>query len=289
MGSHYAPTNGIQYHYLDYGGEGPTLVMLHGLTANAYSFQGLVNAGLTDYGHVLSLDLRGRGKSDKPEEGYRMADHAKDVLELLDRLGCGTVVLAGHSFGGLLTYYMAAKYPLKFERCIVMDAPAYVHEGILAQIQPSLDRLERTWDSIEDYLAFVKSAPYYKGGWWDDGLEIYYRADVEHLPDGRVKPRSHPDHIRQCVEGTLLEDWDALVRSIRQPVLFLRAPAPFGPDGYPPIVPTEQAHATLARLQNGTLVDGEGNHITYLFGDHAPLAVNAIGEWLKETESVVSE
>lgn len=288
MGSNYVPTNKIQYHYLDYGGEGPTIVMMHGLTANAYSFQGLVNAGLTDYGHVLSLDLRGRGRSDKPAAGYRMEDHARDVLGLLEHLGCGPVVLAGHSFGGLLTYYMAAHYPERVERCIVMDAPAYVHEGILEQIQPSLDRLEQTWESWEDYLQYVRAMPYYPDGWWDDALEVYYRADVETLADGRVKPRSGSDEIRQCVEATLNEDWDAIVRKIQQPVLFLRAPEAFGPTGYPPIVPQEQATATLERLANGQLIDGEGNHITYLFGDHAAKAVSAIGEWIRVTESIVS-
>ncbi|PJF44687.1 MAG: alpha/beta hydrolase [Phototrophicales bacterium] len=288
MSSHYAPTNGIQYHYLDYGGEGRTIVLLHGLTANAYAFQGLINAGLTDYGHVLSLDLRGRGRSDKPKSGYTMEDHAKDVVGLLERLGCEAVTVAGHSFGGLLTYYLAAKYPQYVDRCIVMDAPADVHEGILDQIQPSLARLEQTWPSFEEYLHYVKAMPYYPDGWWDSALEVYYRADVELLHDGSVKPRSNPDHIRQCAEGTLKVDWHALVSKIAQPVLFLRAPEPFGPPNFPPLVPAEQAQATMKRLKNGTLAEGVGNHITYLFGDNAKLIVQTIGQWLEHTEDAMS-
>src|SRR6476620_6423253 len=54
----FVETNGIRMHYLDHGGEGPTLVLLPGLTANSHSFGGLVRAGLTDVAHVLALDMR---------------------------------------------------------------------------------------------------------------------------------------------------------------------------------------------------------------------------------------
>ena len=77
-------TNGIQLHYLEHPGDGPSTVLLPGLTANAHAFDGLVQAGLSPRFHTLALDLRGRGLSDAPEYGYTMADHAADVLGLLD-------------------------------------------------------------------------------------------------------------------------------------------------------------------------------------------------------------
>jgi pimeloyl-ACP methyl ester carboxylesterase len=95
--------NDIQLHYLDHPGGDPPLVLMPGLTANAYSFDGLINAGLSSALRVLALDLRGRGLSDKPDSGYSMADHAADVLGLLNALEFQRVVLGGHSFWGLLT------------------------------------------------------------------------------------------------------------------------------------------------------------------------------------------
>lgn len=279
MTSRFVDTNGIRLHYLEHGSGDPTLILTHGLTANAHSFDGLIAAGLADEMRVLSVDLRGRGESDKPDTGYTMADHAADILGLLDALDIESAILGGHSFGGLLTYYLAANHPDRVGRCVVIDAPAEVHEGILDQIKPSLDRLEAVLPSWESYLELIKSMPYYDG-WWDPTIEAFYRADVRDNPDGTVQAKSKPDHIRQAVEGTLTVDWPNLVGRIGQPTLFLRATDPFGPPGAPPIVPVEQGKATVDRIADSRLVDIPGNHITFLFGESAPLAVAAIAEFL---------
>lgn len=288
MASRYLTTNGIQIHYLDHGGDGPNLVIAPGLTANAHFFNGLVAAGLTDHFHVYALDLRGRGRSDKPRSGYRMQDHALDVIGMIDHLGLGSVVMAGHSFGGLLTYYIAAKYPEYVESAISIDAPADIDDKIREQIQPSLDRLERTLPNFDTYLSMVKAMPYFNG-WWDTTLEQFYRADVETLPDGQVRSRCRRDHIADAVEGTTLEDWDTLLKQIRVPVLFLRAPDAFGPPGYPAIVPPEKATMTMNRLQHGRQVDIPGNHITFMFGDSAKRAVHAMAAWHQDIEVETNE
>jgi len=83
----FAQVNKIQLHYLDHPGGEPALILMPGLTANAHCFDGLVQAGLSPRFQVLALDLRGRGLSDKPATGYSMADHAADVVGLLDALG----------------------------------------------------------------------------------------------------------------------------------------------------------------------------------------------------------
>ncbi len=221
----YVETNGIRLHYLDHGAGDHTLVLTHGLSANAHSFDGLIAAGLADGMRVLTVDLRGRGESDKPETGYTMGDHAEDMLGLFDALDLDSVILGGHSFGGLLTYYMAAHHPDRVERCVVLDAPAEVHEGILDQIKPSLDRLEAVLPSWDHYLELIKSMPYYEG-WWDPAIEGFYRADVADNPDGTVQAKSHSDHIRQAVEGTLTVDWPNLVATIAQPTLFSESDRP---------------------------------------------------------------
>lgn len=281
MNEHYVETNGIRLHYLEHGTAGPTLILMPGLTANAHSFDGLIGAGLAEHIRVLALDLRGRGQSDKPDGGYRMSDHAADVLGLMDALGLDQVILGGHSFGGLLTYHMAATSPERVSSCVVIDAPAEVDETILDQIKPSLDRLEAILPSVEAYVEMAKAMPYYNG-WWDPAIEAFYRADVEELPDGTVRCLSRPGHIKAAVEGTLEVDWPTVVASIEQPLLFLRAPDPFGPPGYPPIVPDAKAVATMRRVRNGRMVEVPGNHITFLFGSSAPLVVAAIEEFVLE-------
>jgi len=101
--------NHIRLHYLRYAGTEPPLILTHGLAANAHSFDGLINAGIQR--SVLAVDLRGRGLSDKPEHGYGMAEHAADIIGMLDALGMDRAIVGGHSLGGLLSLYLAAHYP----------------------------------------------------------------------------------------------------------------------------------------------------------------------------------
>lgn len=281
MRDRYIESNGIRLHYREHPGEGPTLVLTHGLTANACFFDALVAAGLTPGLTVLAVDLRGRGLSDKPDTGYTMDDHATDLLGILDELGIERAYLGGHSFGGLLTYYLAANHADRVARCVVLDAPAEIDPRIREQIEPSLARLGQTAPSFEAYLATVRALPYFNG-WWDEHCEGYYRADVEELPDGSVKPRAHPDHIRQAVEGSAKVDWPSTVSRIEQPTLLVRATAPYGPPGYPAIVTRDQARRTLELLGNGSLVELDGNHLTAFFGNGAVVAAGAIRDFILE-------
>jgi pimeloyl-ACP methyl ester carboxylesterase len=264
-------------------------VLVPGLTANAHSFDGLLAAGLGDSLHVLAFDARGRGLSDKPESGYTMADHASDLLGALDALGLERVHLGGHSFGGLLTYYVAANHPERVETAVVLDAPADLDPAILDQIAPSLARLERTFGSWDEYDALVRSFPYWDGFAWTDELHAYYRGDAEEHPDGAIRPRCNPAHIRAVIEGELEIDWAATIERITCPTLLVRATQPFGPPGSGPILPAESAQRALARLRDGRLVELPGNHITVLFGRHARQVVEQIVSFiLGESASVQS-
>jgi acyl-CoA synthetase (AMP-forming)/AMP-acid ligase II/pimeloyl-ACP methyl ester carboxylesterase len=277
----FVATNGIRLHYLDTHGEGPTLVLLHGLTANARFFGGLLAAGLSDRLRVVAVDLRGRGESDKPATGYTIADHAADLLGLMDALGLEQVVLGGHSFGGLVTYYLAAGHPDRFTRCVLIDAPAEVDEGILEQIRPGLVRLEHTYPTWTDYLEMVKAMPYYDG-WWDPALEAFYRSDAVDLPDGAVRSRISPAHIVECVEDVLEVDFVELAGRLQQPALLLRAPEPFGPPGFPALLPEDVALRTVETLPNGTLAELSGNHMTCVFGTNAATATELIVDFVLE-------
>lgn len=279
MTGKYVETNGIRLHYLDHAGDGPTLLLFPGLNANAVFFEGLAKAGLVPTLRVVSVDLRGRGLSDAPDTGYTMRDHAADIVGLLDHLQMERVALGGHSFGGLLSYYLAAEYPERVERIVVIDSPAEVSQTVVEQIGPALDRLRMVTPSWDEYLAGVKAMPYY-AGWWDPDLEAYYRADVVERADGSIRSRLDPGKILQALEGTTTVEWMELAKRISAPVLLLRATEPFGPPGYPPILPKDQAQRTLASLSDARMIELAGNHITALFGKPARIAASAIVEFV---------
>jgi pimeloyl-ACP methyl ester carboxylesterase len=255
-------------------------VLVPGLTANARSFEGLLAAGLGEVARVLAFDARGRGLSDKPTSGYAMADHAADLVVALDALGLERVTLGGHSFGGLLTYYVAANHPARVEKAVVLDAPADVDSAILDQIAPSLARLERTIASWDEYDALVRSFPYWDGFDWNDEIQAYYRGDAEELSDGSIRSRCRMNDIRAVITGELAVDWPETVRRVTCPTLLVRATEPFGAPGSGPILAAERARQTVALLKDGRLVDVPGNHITSLFGGSARLVVAEIASFL---------
>jgi pimeloyl-ACP methyl ester carboxylesterase len=276
---HFVDTNGIRLHYTEHPGDGPTLVLFPGLNANAVFFHGLVHAGLCPALRVLAVDLRGRGRSDAPDAGYTMADHASDIVGMLDALGIRRAMIGGHSFGGLLTYYLAANHPARVEKAVVMDAPAEVSPTVIEQIGPALERLRLVAPSWDEYLTNVKAMPYYEG-WWDSDLEAYYRADIRINDDGTVRSRLDPGKIQQALEGTTVVDWSSLARLVEAPVLMLRATAPFGPSGYPPMVSAEEVQRTMRLLRLVRLVELPGNHITSMFGVSARVAAQAIIDFI---------
>jgi pimeloyl-ACP methyl ester carboxylesterase len=278
MTSHFVELGGIKIHYLDHPGGEPALVLLPGLSATAPIFEDLIGAGLSPRFRAVTVDLRGRGESDGPPAGfdpaspaanYTMAEHAADVVGLLDALGLRRVVLVGHSFGGMLALYLAAHHPERFPRIVVLDA------ATRDLLQPMLARLGVEVPSWDAYLTAVRQLPYLRDR-WEPGLERYFRNYVRIGPDGRVRQLVKPEAILAAVEGILVEDWEQIVAAIRQPVLLINAIDPYGPVGSEPFLPREQAMATVEALKYGSYLAVAGNHITMIFGNNARAVAAAI-------------
>lgn len=273
---------GLRMRVLDWPGGAPPLLLLHGLSANANEFAAL-GARLAPAHRVVAPDLRGRGGTDKPATGYTMADHAADVLALLDALGLDRVVLGGHSFGALLAAYVAAHHPARVERLVMIDAAIRLHPRVREMVAPSVDRLRRTFASAEAYLDELRHAPYMDGT-WDWSIESYFRAEIETLPDGTVRPATSADAIAQCMQEALSVDWAAVMARVPHPVLVLNATADYGPPGTGALVPEDAARETAASFRDGRYVKTSGNHLTMVFGDHAAHVCDAIERFLGAVE-----
>ncbi|MEO8576073.1 MAG: alpha/beta hydrolase [Gemmatimonadales bacterium] len=276
---HYATIRGIVMHYLDYPGPPPTIVLLHGLSANAAEFGGLIYEGLNESHRVIAPDLRGRGRSGKPDSGYSMGEHAADVVALLDYLGLDKVVMGGHSFGALLSIYLAAHYPERITRVIVIDAAIVFHPDTEKLLKPSLARLARVLPSADAYLLEMKTAAHVNGI-WDSAMEGYYRAELHENADGTAQSLTSANAVEQALRGVGVEEWAKLVGSVRHPVLLLNASEAYGPPGSPPLVPPEHARTTAESFADCRYVAVPGNHLTMVFGENASVVRREIEEFL---------
>jgi pimeloyl-ACP methyl ester carboxylesterase len=278
--SHIIQTNGIWLHYLEHEGDSPTIILMHGLTANAHAFDGLIAAGLSPAFHVLSIDLRGRGESSQPEEDYTMATHAKDIIGLLDGLKIDSTIIGGHSFGALLTLFLAANYPERVEKLILMDAAPKMHPKTKEMLVPALSRLGQQFTSFDAYIEKVKSAPYLQ--FWDEEMRSYYKADVSETADGTVTPIAQLAHMVQAVNGGLDEPWLEYICNIDKPSLLINGPDVYTMDAA--LLPEENARETVGMMKNCRYAKVPGNHQTMLYGDGAKEIVVAIKTFLASKE-----
>ena len=83
--SDFVHVNGIRLHYLDWGGNGPTLIFLAGMGSSAYIFNKFAPL-FTNKFRVMALTRRGQGDSDKPETGYDADTLTEDIRQFLDHL-----------------------------------------------------------------------------------------------------------------------------------------------------------------------------------------------------------
>lgn len=277
---HHIQTNGINLRFIEYPNAGkPTLILMHGLTANAHAMGGLVNAGLKKHFRLIFPDLRGRGQSDKPAFRYSFRDHALDILGMMDRLGIESCTLGGHSFGGLLSVYLGVHFPRRVERLILLDAAAEMNPNTFEMLGPTLDRLDKVYPSYDAYIEKMKQAPH--NTFWAEEMTDYYNADIMVRPDGNYTPIPNLATIYRIISFVATENWKKNFSKISQPTLLVN-----GVDEYnqgEPILPDFKAKESIKLLQDGHYVKVDGNHQTMLYGSGARQTVESIVDFFAKS------
>lgn len=104
-------------------GEGPPLLLIHGVGARLDAWDGVV-AALGGRFTTIRFDLRGHGESSKPPGPYSATLFAEDAAALLDHLGIGRCHVAGHSLGATIALRLALDAPDRVERLALLSAAA---------------------------------------------------------------------------------------------------------------------------------------------------------------------
>ncbi len=267
--------NQIDLHFIEYHNDRPALLLMHGLTANAHAFDGLIQAGLSEKFSIISIDFRGRGLSSKGDLRYTIEEHARDIMGLLDALNIESIILCGHSFGGLLATYLAYHYPERFTKIIILDAAPKMNPKSAEMLGSALSRLDKTFENFEMYINTIKEAPYIT--FWDDAMLNYYHADVEVASDHSVKPRSNLKDIIEVVIAISKEPWSTYFDNIPHRSLLVNALDSYTLDM--PLLPEAMAIETVSSMKNASYASMKGNHQTMLYGEHAKILVEIIGHF----------
>lgn len=276
-----ADGDGVKIMLAEWPGEGEPVLCVHGLTANLHCFE-LLAAGLAPRHRVLAMDLRGRGRSQRPATGYSLEHHCRDIAAVIDGLGIGPVNLAGHSLGAYISLAMAAGHPKYVRRLVLLDGGGELSpaqwEKVGAGISPSVERLGKVSPSIEAYLEQMKANPFFQP--WNQTLERYFRYDIEEVPDG-VRSSVRPEHIAEERGNLAAVRPSELHPLVKCPVLALRATkGMLGGDEI--LLPDDALEAMLSAMPRARSVDlDDANHFSIMFQPN-PARDAALREFLAE-------
>jgi len=117
-------TNGIRLHVAEQG-EGPLVILCHGFPECWYSWRHQLGALAKAGFRAVAPDLRGYGRSDRPEEveKYTILHDIGDIVGLVDALGAQQAVIAGHDVGATIAWQAALLRPDRFRAVIALSVP----------------------------------------------------------------------------------------------------------------------------------------------------------------------
>jgi pimeloyl-ACP methyl ester carboxylesterase len=273
--------DGLQINVAIWEGKGKPVLCVHGITANCRCWDVLA-AELAPEHRVFAMDLRGRGQSDKPSEGYSMEHHTRDIKCLLDDLGIQRAVIMGHSLGAFIGLVFGAEYPDRVDRLILVDGGGDLSreqmDNVFDGIKPALDRLEMVFPSAEAYLRKMQEPPYIQP--WSSAIETYYRYEIESTERG-VHTNIDPGHIQEEQTNIRKLDCAPFYPKIKCKVLILRAPnGLLSSDDL--LLPEDVIDKMISEMGQARRFDVEGtNHYGIIFQPHEARD-RAIREFLKD-------
>src|SRR5690349_4246192 len=137
-------STGIRMHYAEQGEpRGEPIILLHGISDSWFSFSRVLTP-LAREAHVYALDLRGHGRTDKPDGGYGVRDLATDVIAFMDAKGIAKATLVGHSMSGFVVQQAAVVAPTRVSHLVLIGAGRSVADF------HGVDELQRAVASLSD-------------------------------------------------------------------------------------------------------------------------------------------
>ena len=164
---------------------GPPVVLIHGYTDNARDWLPLVPY-LSPHFRLILVDIRGHGRSSKPECCYTRFDFAYDIKLLLDAQGVRRADIVGHSLGSIIAQTFAELWPERTGRVVLISSSAGPRPG--SQPSKVLDeyfaQIRQLKDPIDPNSPFMMS-------WWSSPTPV----DPEFMRRQRADSAAIPAHV----------------------------------------------------------------------------------------------
>ena len=261
-------------------GRGPALVLVHGITSSAQTWEPVFER-LAERHTVVAPDLLGHGASAKPRGDYSLGAYASGIRDLLLAIGVERATVVGHSLGGGIAMQLAYQYPERVERLVLVDSGGLGREVSVLLRAATLPGAELVLPLlarrvVRDGAGFVGRAagrlgigPGHKLHGPEDGLAAL--AD----PESR---RAFLHTVRSVIEptGQRVSARDRLYLSAEMPSLIVWGDRD-------PIIPAHHGEEAHALMPGSRLVRFEGaGH--FPFHDDPGRFVDLLGDFVATTE-----
>jgi pimeloyl-ACP methyl ester carboxylesterase len=276
--------NGIRLRYVDWEGSGPDVVLVHptGFVADIWA---PLAEELSSRYHVVALDCRGHGDSDKPEQ-YSICDLVDDLGAFIVAAGLRQPIGIGHSAGATSIAGLEAKRPDCFQAVVLMD-PVLSYDQSTAPRTLETDPLARgalkrraVWPNREEIYQAYRSKPPFET-WNERPLREYIEHGFRDRDDGSVELKCSPEsEAGMYLRGAHTLAAGEIIPKVRCPALLLR-----GQKSH--VFSDAISRRTLGLLPRGSLVNIPGGHFAPF--EHTDVMVDAVGSLLRDLEQISAQ
>ncbi|MEX0786393.1 MAG: alpha/beta hydrolase [Dehalococcoidia bacterium] len=220
----FATNNDVRLFYTDSGkGASPRgarpLLFVHGWCCDHTHWQRQVAAFRRKH-RVVTVDLRGHGRSSKPRQEYDLPGFCRDLEWLIGKLRLRNPVVVGHSMGGVITLHLAARRRVALSGAVFVDAPIFLH------MTPEIRRALRA-----SLAAFTTPAYHEAAAAIID--QFMFRPTSPPALQARLRERMlrTPQHVLEPAWRNIFIDHTSAARRVRVPALAVNAgpgPADYG-------------------------------------------------------------
>ncbi len=198
-------------------GKGQPVVLLHGVTANAYVWDAVAER-LAESLRVLAVDQRGHGRTGPAKDGdYTAAAFARDVAGLADALG-EPVIVAGHSLGSRNAIEAAARYPAAVAGIVAIDFTPFIEPPVLDAVRDRVTGGHRSFADLDEVRVYLRERYLLLPA---DAIERRARFGFRQAPGGEYWPLADPQAMLAATAG-LSADLEPALSAITVPAVLVR-------------------------------------------------------------------
>ena len=211
----------ITLHYIDWGGGGPTMLLLHGDMRTCRSWDAVARRLIPSH-RILALDARGHGDSDWTPRGYRFSERVDDLAAFCDALELRNAIGVAHSTGGVVMALCAQQRPDIFSRLALLEPMVVVDERFHRMVAGREHAKRSTWKSREALHQYLCRHPA-TSSWHPEALRDVVAHEAYRRHDGLydMKWSSYTFNRRDRVDDNV--DLKPVLAKLGLPILFIRS------------------------------------------------------------------